>query len=146
MPPPTPFKELFCIDKITKIFDMIKKVGGLKAFTKQRYLTDDNRDGTFVGEDQFGNRYYEDNSYFMPRNRYVIYSEKVWLDYDASQIPPEWHRWIHHIGQDPPTIKPLNKPKWQLEHRENLSLEPTQKYVPYSTTRPKIQAWEPKLK
>lgn len=26
----------------------------------------------------------------MPRNRWVIFSKKVYLDYDASQIPPEW--------------------------------------------------------
>jgi NADH:ubiquinone oxidoreductase subunit len=33
----------------------------------------------------------------MPRNRWVIYTEKKWLEYDGSQIPPEWHRWMHHI-------------------------------------------------
>lgn len=35
------------------------------------------RVGTFVGEDKFGNKYYEDNSYFVPRNRWVEYPEKV---------------------------------------------------------------------
>lgn len=55
------------------------------------------RQGTLVGEDKLGNKYFEDNSYFMPRNRWVQYNEKVWLDFDASQVPPEWHRWLHHI-------------------------------------------------
>ena len=35
------------------------------------------RVGTLVGEDKFGNKYFEDNSYFMPRNRWVVYPEKV---------------------------------------------------------------------
>lgn len=48
------------------------------------------RTGTMVGEDKFGNKYFEDNSYFMPRNRWVVYPDRVWLDYDATQVPPEW--------------------------------------------------------
>lgn len=80
------------------------------------------RTGTLVGEDKFGNKYYEDNSYFMPRNRWVVYPEKVWLDYDASQIPSEWHRWIHHVCDNPPTIdKPVDH-KWILDHKENTSI------------------------
>lgn len=27
----------------------------------------------------------------MPRNRYVVYPDRVWLDYDGSQVPPEWY-------------------------------------------------------
>lgn len=48
------------------------------------------RTGTLVGEDKFGNKYFEDNSYFMPRNRWVVYPDRVWLDYDATQVAPEW--------------------------------------------------------
>jgi len=136
-------KEIFMIDKLFKIRDMVKKVGGTKAFIKQRYLTDDNRAGEFVGQDEFGNKYYEDNTFFVPRNRYVIYAERVWLNYDASQIPPEWHRWIHHICDEPPTVKPLHMHKWQLGHKENTSIDLSRKFVPYSTTRSKIEAWQP---
>ena len=82
------------------------------------------RAGTLVGEDKFGNKYYEDNAYFMGRNRWVVYTEKVWLDYDSSQIPPEWHRWLHHIGDNPPTVEPPVNHKWILEHKENTSIYP----------------------
>jgi NADH:ubiquinone oxidoreductase 17.2 kD subunit len=36
------------------------------------------------------------------RNRWVEYSEKVHLDYDASQIPAEWFGWIHYRTDLPP--------------------------------------------
>lgn len=51
---------------------------------------DSTRAGELVGVDKFGNKYYEDNSYFIPRNRYVVFPERLWLNYDASQVPPEW--------------------------------------------------------
>ncbi len=60
----------------------------------------------------------------MPRNRYWMPPDKTWLDYDASQIPPEWHRWLHHTTQDPPNKNPVEQPKWVLEHQENVSLDP----------------------
>ena len=138
------YKEIFMIDKFQKFLRNIKKIGGFRAAIKQRYLIDQTRAGDLVGTDQFGNKYYEDNSYQIPRNRYVIYPDRVWLNYDASQVPPEWHRWLHHICDNPPSIEPLSKPKWQLEHRENLSIDFTKKYVPYSTTRTKIDGWLPK--
>uniref|UniRef100_A0A915DBG0 NADH dehydrogenase [ubiquinone] 1 alpha subcomplex subunit 12 n=1 Tax=Ditylenchus dipsaci TaxID=166011 RepID=A0A915DBG0_9BILA len=137
------WKQILGIDKLVKLASNIKKIGGVRAVVKQRFLMDTNRAGDLVGVDKFGNKYYEDNTYFMPRNRYVVYSNRAWLDYDGSQVVPEWHRWLHHICDKPPTEEPLTHAKWMLDHKENLTLEPTQKYVPYSTTRPKIQGWEP---
>lgn len=131
------------LDRLQKFGNTVKRVGGIKNAIKQLYLTDELKAGTFVGEDQFGNRYFEDNAQFMPRNRWVVYTEKKWLDYDGSQVPPEWHRWLHHICDDTPIVKPLTKPRWQLEHRENLTLSKADKYTPYSTTRPRVVGWEP---
>jgi hypothetical protein len=51
---------------------------------------------TLVGVDKFGNKYYEklhDTQY--GRHRWVEYAEKG--RYNASQVPPEWHGWLHHI-------------------------------------------------
>ncbi|CAJ0584321.1 unnamed protein product, partial [Mesorhabditis spiculigera] len=136
-------KQWLGFDKFEKAAKIIKEVGGLKAAIKQRYIMDQTRVGTLVGQDKFGNKYFEDNSYFMPRNRWVVYPERVWLDYDASQVPPEWHRWLHHIGDETPTDKPPQNEKWVLAHRENTSIYTGEKYVPYSTTRTKIQGWTP---
>ncbi|KAI1726291.1 NADH ubiquinone oxidoreductase subunit NDUFA12 domain-containing protein [Ditylenchus destructor] len=140
--PPT-LKEYFMLDKIGKFFGNIKKIGGVRAAIKQRYLMDQTRAGTLVGTDKFGNKYYEDNSYYMPRNRYVVYPDRVWLDYDGSQVPPEWHRWLHHTADKTPIEEPPVQHKWMLEHQENKSLSLADKYVPYSTTRTKVQGWEP---
>uniref|UniRef100_A0A1I8AUU2 NADH dehydrogenase [ubiquinone] 1 alpha subcomplex subunit 12 n=1 Tax=Steinernema glaseri TaxID=37863 RepID=A0A1I8AUU2_9BILA len=135
--------ELLGVDKLIKFGKVVKQIGGVRAALKQRYLMDVTRAGTLVGEDKFGNKYYEDNSFFMPRNRWVQYPDRVWLDYDASQIPPEWHRWLHHIGNETPVEKPPNNPKWVLDHEENLSIIPEKKYIPYSTTRAKVEGWMP---
>lgn len=88
------------------------------------------------------------------RNRWVIYGNRFGWDYEGSQVPPEWlvfccclivfrHRWLHHSTDETPVSKPLKKLDWYAEHSENLTLEKAKKYVPYSTTRPKIEAWKP---
>uniref|UniRef100_A0A0N4ZWG0 NADH dehydrogenase [ubiquinone] 1 alpha subcomplex subunit 12 n=1 Tax=Parastrongyloides trichosuri TaxID=131310 RepID=A0A0N4ZWG0_PARTI len=139
-------KEIFGIDKLQKFAQLIKHNGGIRGTLKRRYLMDATRGGVLVGEDKFGNKYYEDNTFFMPRNRYVVFPDRVWLDYDASQIPPEWHRWLHHIGNETPEKEPLQRQKWVLDHAENLSIIEKEKYIPYSTTRTKIQSWVPPKK
>ncbi|EYC40090.1 hypothetical protein Y032_0629g843 [Ancylostoma ceylanicum] len=53
------------------------------------------------------------------------------------------HRWLHHIGDDTPTQNPPKNEKWVLQHEENLSIFEDKKYIPYSTTRTKIQGWQP---
>ncbi|KAG0502167.1 hypothetical protein HPP92_002239 [Vanilla planifolia] len=51
---------------------------------------------TVVGVDKFGNKYYErlENTQFG-RHRWVEYAQKD--RYNASQVPPEWHGWLHYI-------------------------------------------------
>jgi NADH dehydrogenase (ubiquinone) 1 alpha subcomplex subunit 12 len=44
-----------------------------------------------VGEDQFGNRYYEDNNTWYTRKRWVIYKDMS--TYNPTSVPPEWHGW-----------------------------------------------------
>lgn len=102
--------------------------------------------GTLVGTDKYGNRYYENNEYMHGANRWVDYADKVYLDYDASQIDADWYRWMHYITDVPPT-KDATQPKhrWMIPHSENMTGTPAQ-YVPYSTTRPKITSWKPSAK
>tara|TARA_B100001123_G_C14986931_1_gene897966 strand:+ start:246 stop:617 length:372 start_codon:yes stop_codon:yes gene_type:complete len=69
--------------------------------------------GKFVGSDEFGNKYYSNSS---EEKRWVIYKNKV----ESSQIPSEWHMWIHHLSKNKPSNN-LNKFSWQKKHEENLT-------------------------
>lgn len=52
--------------------------------------------GTCVGTDKYGNKYFENKYYFYGRDRWVEYAPHYHMDFDASQIPPEWFGWMHH--------------------------------------------------
>jgi len=70
--------------------------------------------GNVVGEDQFGNKYYQDKN---DTKRWVIYNGEV----DASKIPVEWYSWIHFT---PNKIEKDHNPKkyqWQKSHQANLT-------------------------
>ncbi|THD20706.1 NADH dehydrogenase [ubiquinone] 1 alpha subcomplex subunit 12, partial [Fasciola hepatica] len=117
--------------------------------------TDELKWGKHIGTDYLGNKYYENNKYFMGRNRWVVYGNRFGWDYEGSQVPPEWyvhlllennpsrHRWLHHMTDENPADKPPEKKKWMVRHSENTTLDPAKKYIPYSTTRPKVEPWKP---
>ncbi|MCU0886993.1 MAG: NADH-ubiquinone oxidoreductase subunit NDUFA12 family protein [Rubritepida sp.] len=79
-----------------------------------------------VGQDAFGNRYYESRRQdpVYGRTRRTVALAKGGLD--SSVVPPEWHAWLHHL-----TDAPLGPPKhpWQKPHQPNLTGTP--------------QAWRP---
>ena len=66
------------------------------------------RYGEFVGEDEFGNRYYRtrdgkiDPALCLER-RWVIYNGYA----ESSTVPPSWHGWLHHTVDVPPTVRIL---------------------------------------
>ncbi len=72
------------------------------------------RHGKRVGEDGEGNVYYQsaDGS-----RRWVIYNGEA----EASRVPPEWHGWLHHTWQQPPTEAPPMVRPWQKPHEPNLT-------------------------
>jgi len=72
------------------------------------------RHGQEVGRDDAGNVYYQtaDGS-----RRWVIYAGEA----EASWIPPEWHGWLHHTWQEPPTKAPLPHKPWEKPHLPNLT-------------------------
>jgi NADH:ubiquinone oxidoreductase subunit len=82
------------------------------------------RRGVKVGQDEFGNTYYEarDNrcSYDNRKRRWVIYKGYA----EASKIPPEWHGWMHYTWDDPPTRSPVMRRSWELDHQPNLTGTP----------------------
>ncbi|KAK4529636.1 hypothetical protein CCYA_CCYA02G0493 [Cyanidiococcus yangmingshanensis] len=57
-------------------------------------------DSCLVGEDEFGNRYYENRNASYMRDRWCEYKDPK--NADPMYMPPEWHAWLHHFVDDPP--------------------------------------------
>ncbi len=74
--------------------------------------------GAFVGEDEFGNRYYVQRKGVgllgKPR-RWVVYRDLA----EASQVPPAWHGWLHYTVDTPPTEEDYEPKPWQKPHEMN---------------------------
>jgi NADH:ubiquinone oxidoreductase subunit len=95
-----------------------------------------------VGEDAEGNIYYrnKDNS-----RRWVIYNG----DNEATRVTPEWHGWLHHTWDEPPSEVPLAHKAWEKPHQENLT-GTAAAYAPAGSIRRKApvarsdyEAWTP---
>jgi len=129
-----------------RLKSMVKQHGGIGGAFRVFKRTDELKDGTLVGTDQYGNKYYENTYYFKCADRWVIYNDKgAYWDYDASMIPAEWFGWMHHKVDQPPTVKPPVHYDWMKPHDgRGYNVSGTKdSYVPYSTMKPKIQAWVP---
>lgn len=80
--------------------------------------------GMFVGQDQYGNKYYEardtKDSYDGRKRRWVLYKGYA----DATKIPVEWYGWMHYTFDEPPTKAPLVRKAFEKDHRPNLTGTP----------------------
>jgi NADH:ubiquinone oxidoreductase subunit len=142
------FLNFFGADKFVKTFREMRQNGGFRASVAKLYRMEIMKTGTFVGKDKYGNHYYEDLSYFFGRSRWVEYPKYKNLDYNASQVPAEWFGWLHYRTDHPPhenIMKITTQHKWMLDHSENMT-GTQDAYMPYSTTKPKLEAWDPKKK
>lgn len=72
------------------------------------------RNGTRVGEDEQGNVFYQTKD---GARRWVIYNGES----EASRVSPEWHGWLHHTYQSPPTESPLPRKSWEKPHVPNMT-------------------------
>ena len=68
--------------------------------------------GKFVGEDNFGNKYYENKK---RKKRWVIYKGEI----EATKIPVEWYSWMHSIKNKIEDTHELKKYNWQKNHLSN---------------------------
>jgi NADH:ubiquinone oxidoreductase subunit len=111
---------------------------GMRLFTAQR--------GVAVGEDGEGNRYFEERSLgpLGRKRRWVLYNGLA----ESSRVPPEWHGWLHHTVDAPPTAAPAVVKPWEKPHRPNLSGTTGAYHPPGSLFRPpdkgpRVKAYEP---
>ena len=73
--------------------------------------------GQFVGEDEFGNRYYQKKGGLR---RWVIYKDYA----EPSSIPPGWYGWMHKIVDELPAATPYRRREWEKPHLPNLTGTP----------------------
>jgi len=111
---------------------------GTRIFTKLR--------GQFVGEDEFGNRYYQDKKTNTNgrKKRWVMYNGMA----EPSKVPPSWHGWLHYTTDE--ILE--NKYDWQKAATPNLTgtsfayypAGAKQKVGERKKVSSDYEAWEPK--
>jgi len=100
------------------------------------------RHGEKVGEDAQGNVFYRSKD---GKRRWVIYDGEA----EATRVSPEWHGWLHHTYDEPPTERPLERKPWEKEHVPNLTGTQLAYAPPGSIRRPDpverkdYDAWTP---
>lgn len=78
------------------------------------------RGGKKVGQDEYGNTYYEETNGTGAdgkRRRWIVYKGYA----DASRIPSDWHGWLHHTFEECPTDTPLPRQTWETDHMPNMT-------------------------
>ena len=85
------------------------------------------RRGVLVGQDDLDNKYYETRD---KKRRWVIFSGLA----EASRVSPEWHGWLHHTFDQPPSLTPMVHKTWEKPHQENLTGS-TAAYAPPGSMR-----------
>ncbi|CAK7267323.1 hypothetical protein SEPCBS119000_002490 [Sporothrix epigloea] len=129
---------------ISRTLGYLRRIG-IKEYWHQLNYIGDTKAGTLIGTDKFGNKFYENMQEELPlRTRWVDYKSQ---DFDASQIEPFWHGWLAYSVDTPPQNDPLtavsSARSWATpEHRPNYT-GTRGAYKPYSTTKPKINSWQP---
>lgn len=135
-------------NSLARTIKNIYKSGFRRAAWQIQFLND-TKSGDLVGQDDFGNKYYEtkDPAEIHLRNRWVEYKDGWNLD--MSHVEPGWHYWLGYGTDTIPT---------KLEGKEKTTrgypLPPVHKiqmtntsgaYVPYNTAKPKFATWDPQV-
>ncbi|RMZ83632.1 hypothetical protein DV738_g861, partial [Chaetothyriales sp. CBS 135597] len=113
---------------------------GIKEYLHQMLYIGDTKAGVFVGQDRFGNKYYENLEEELPlRTRWIDY--KIY-EVDAGQIDPGWHAWVSYLVDKPPSedvnLQFGRRPWDSKEAKINLT-QTWGAYRPYSTYATTLQ-------
>lgn len=113
------------------------------------------RHGSYVGKDEFGNKYYKQDVSNNPSYSGNRKGERRWVIYanpaDASAIPSGWHGWMHYRTDLPPTQDEYIPREWERKHQPNMT-GTAQAYHPRGSiltpeSRPEVsgdyEAWTP---
>jgi len=100
------------------------------------------RKGVRVGDDAAGNQFYQTPD---GKRRWVIFKG----DAEASRVSVDWHCWLHHTFDQPPTSAPFDHQTWEQPHQKNLTGSALA-YAPagsirrpHPTEKRDYEAWQP---
>ncbi len=108
------------------------------------------RRARLVGKDEQGNRYFEEREPSASdgrKRRWVVYHGVA----EGSRVPPDWHGWLHHTFEQPPTEAPLTRRDWEQDHLPNMTGTPLayrpkgslEQANPSEGARDAYEAWSP---
>ncbi len=108
------------------------------------------RKARLVGSDEQGNRYFEEKESSASdgrKRRFVVYHGVA----EGSRVTPDWHGWMHHTFEEPPTVAPLKRRAFEKDHLPNMTGTPLAYRPPGSLARPDsgkgvgtdYEAWSP---
>ena len=73
--------------------------------------------GQYIGQDEFGNKYYMSKAKASKKRRWVIYNGYA----DSSKVPAKWHSWLHGVVDEIPSEQERSDKKWMKSHLPNLT-------------------------
>ncbi|MDZ7627106.1 MAG: NADH:ubiquinone oxidoreductase subunit NDUFA12 [Parvularculaceae bacterium] len=106
------------------------------------------RSARLVGKDEQGNRYFQELTPSGPNGmtrRWVVYHGVA----EASRVTPDWHGWLHHTFEEPPTTAPLKRRAFEKNHVPNMTGTPLAYHPPGSLAKgpggapADYEAWSP---
>lgn len=122
---------------------------GLRRAGWQIQVHNDVKRGTLVGEDDWGNKFYETNipEEIHLRTRWVEYNE--W-QIDMSKVEPGWHYWLGYGTNTPPNKLTGDEKVTRAYptpdvHKMNLT-NTRGAFVTYNTAKPKFSSWDPEVR
>ncbi|EFC47053.1 predicted protein [Naegleria gruberi] len=124
----------FWLAKVS-LWNDIKTLGWRETLRKAYVLREvwwEKGDKQLVGKDKFGNTYWQTTlPTELNRGRWVELARKDRI-YDASDIPAEWHMWIHRLREEPPTEAETNRKGFGVRptHTPNYTGEPEKRHYP----------------
>jgi NADH:ubiquinone oxidoreductase subunit len=145
-------REMVLRSLVSKFVTQLKN-DGMSTTMKNIWKLRRVKNGELKGVDTFGNQYFEGLGENHPRHRWVVYADKKC---EASQIPPHWHKWLHHMTDETGNTQTnsdsalSHEDKWLKPHQENQTWT-RQRYVPPGSLfrqKPKeylhYEPWTPK--
>jgi len=133
----------FGLEKIGNLMEIVKDKGGILKSLYVLYRESELKTGKLVGQDAYGNKYYENNTHIFGRNRWVVYAPKTGMDFEGTMITPEWFGWVHYKTDAIPTKENQVQYSWIDRTPTPNNSATSAAYTPYSTVKPKIQVWQP---